>query len=160
MRAALGESFYNVDVTPAELWTAVGRELQRVRLAKGWKPIDVERAGPDAPSYKTVQAIERGEAGGVDSLDKCARALGVEIVDVIYSVLESRVKPLSPEAALVVRSFAETTVEGRTAMLALARAVPRADATTGTPPRPDGEGTPPRSRRSRPVRRGGGRRKD
>lgn len=132
MRASLGESFYNVPVTPAEMWQQVGRHLERARLDRKWRPIDVERAG--GPSYKTVQAIEAGDAGHVDSLEKCARALDLSIVDIVHAVLASTVTPLSPEAAHVVRKFAETTVAGRTAMLALANALPLAAGPAGPPP--------------------------
>jgi len=79
---------------------AVGEELQRARLSRKLKPTDVERLG--GPSYKTVQAIEEGEAGHIESLDKCARALDLSIIDVLYSVLSRRETPLSPEAALIV----------------------------------------------------------
>jgi transcriptional regulator with XRE-family HTH domain len=156
VRATLEETFYNVDVTPAELRQGVGQALERARLNRKWKPIDVERAG--GPSYKTVQAIENGDLGTVESLEKCARALGVSIVDVLYSVLASRETPLSPEAAQIVRIFSETTVAGRTALLALANALPRAAETSGTPPIPDGEATPSKPRPPRPVPKGSARR--
>lgn len=133
MRAALGESFYNVSVTPAELWRAVGKKLELARHERKWGPTDVERAG--GPSYKTVQAIELGKVGNVKGLEKCARALGMDLVDILYSILETRVTPLSPEAAHVVRAFSETTVEGRTALVAMANALPRPDA-VGAPATP------------------------
>lgn len=126
MRAALGESFYNVAVTAGELWRAVGKKLELARHERKWRPMDVERAG--GPSYKTVQAIELGQAGNVKGLEKCARALDLDLVDILYAVLESQVTPLTPEAAHVIRAFSETTVAGRTAMLALANALPRVDA--------------------------------
>ena len=151
MRAALGESFYNVPVTSAEMWLAVGTVLQRARLDKHWRVTDVERAG--GPSYKTVQAIESGDAGNVESLDKCARALGLEIVDILHSVLESRVTPLSPEAAHVVRAFAGTTVAGRSALVAMANALP--SATEGPPSDAAAPGKP---RQLPPGPRGTGRR--
>ena len=44
VRALLGEVFYTVTVTDTELWLAVGRVLQRARLDKMWKVLDVERA--------------------------------------------------------------------------------------------------------------------
>jgi hypothetical protein len=147
VRATLGESFYNVDVTFAELWIEVGKLLERARLDRKWKPIDVERQ-PNAPSYKTVQAIEAGEAGTVESLDKYATALGINIVDVIYSVLSQRETPLTPEAAHVVRIFSQTTVAGRTALLAIANALPHAEAVTGVPPIPADAPTPPTPRQS------------
>jgi hypothetical protein len=107
-----------------ELLQAVGEHLQRARLQRKWKPIHVERAG--GPTYKTVQAIENGEAGHFESLEKFAKALELSIVDVLYAVLASRETPLSPEAALLVRRFNETTVAGRQALLAMATALPPA----------------------------------
>lgn len=127
------------------MWLGVGEVLQRARLARKWKPIDVERRG--GPSYKTVQAIENGEAGTTESLDKCARALELSIVDVLYSVLASRETPLSPEAAHIVRKFSETTIAGRTALLSVANALPPAQSTSGTVPIPGGAAAPKGPRR-------------
>jgi hypothetical protein len=137
-------------VTAPELWRAVGEHLQRVRLARKWKPIDVERMG--GPSYKTVQAIEDGDVGHVDSLDKCARALGLSVVDIINAVLAARETPLSPEAAQIIRKFNETTIAGRTALLSVANALPPAASTIGTPPIPGAAAAPGANRRPRPVR--------
>jgi hypothetical protein len=64
------------------MWQAVGLELQRVRLARKLKPIQVERAG--GPTYKTVQAIEDGRAGTVKNLEKYADVLNISIVDVLH----------------------------------------------------------------------------
>jgi hypothetical protein len=116
-----GDGSYNEDVTPEELWRAVGELLlvQRTRLKLN--PIDVERNG--GPTYKTVQTIELGEIGRVDILAKHAAALGLSIVDVLRSALDTT-GALSPEKALIVRKFEQTTVAGRTALLALAHALP------------------------------------
>jgi hypothetical protein len=127
----------------------VGKALEQARRDQKWRPIDVERH--DGPSYKTVQAIEAGDAGTVESLDKYARALGLSIVDILQSVLASTVTPLTPEAAQVVRKFTQTTVAGRTALVAVAIALPRAAVTTGTPPIPAGEAEPVRPHPPRPV---------
>lgn len=148
MRATLEESFYNVSVTSAEMWQAVGKVLASKRLDRRWRPIDIQRAG--GPSYKTVQAIDAGDVGTVESLEKYAGALKLSIVDILHSVLESRLTPLTPEAAHVVRKFAETTVDGRTAILAVANAVPPAAQTTGIPPIPGAAGTPTTPRPPRP----------
>jgi hypothetical protein len=126
MRATLEEIFYTVDVTSSELWKGVGKTLKLKRVDRDMRPIDVERAG--GPSYKTVQAIEKGQAGNVESLDKYARALNLAIVDILYGVLASETTALSPEAAHVVRLFAQTTVEGRTAILAMVNALPASPA--------------------------------
>lgn len=150
--AALGEVFYNVTVTSAEMWQAAGLVLQRARLDRKWKPIDVERAG--GPTYKTVQAIEDGRVGNVKNLEKFAEALQISLVDVLHGVLASRVTPLSPEAAQVVRKFAETTVAGRTALLAMANALPHGEPTPRPAPKPADAATPPKPGRSRSVPRG------
>ena len=137
---------YTVEaVTSTEMWQAVGEQLQRARLARKWKPIDVERRG--GPSYKTVQAIENGQAGNTESLDKCARALELSIVDVLYAVLASRETPLTPEAAHIVRKFSETTIAGRTALLSVANALPPAQSTSGTAPIPGAAAGPGARRR-------------
>jgi transcriptional regulator with XRE-family HTH domain len=156
VRATLEEPFYNVDVTAEEMWQAVGVALQRARLERRWHLTDVERAG--GPSYKTVQAIENGDAGTVESLAKCAQALNLSIVDILYEVLASKTTALSPEAAQVVRQFAQTTVAGRTAMLAMANALPPAAVTAGPPPIPGAEAAPPTPRRRRPAPRAAKRR--
>jgi hypothetical protein len=143
-------SYTVVDVTEDEMWQMVGEHLQRARLARKWKPMNVERAG--GPSYKTVQAIEAGDVGAVESLHKCARALSLSLVDILTAVLASRETPLSPEAAHVVRKFSETTIAGRQALLSVANAVPPAVSTPGTPPRPAGATAPVAHRPRRPAR--------
>jgi len=142
----LEQNSYTVGaVTSAEMWQGVGEHLQRARLARKWKPIDVERAG--GPSYKTVQAIENGDVGNPESLDKYASALHLALVDIVYAVLSSRETPLSPEAAHIVRKFNETTIAGRSALLSVANALPPAQSTSGTAPIPGGAAGPKGPRR-------------
>lgn len=149
MTAGVEKLSYNVPaVTFAELMKLVGELLQRARLARKWKPIDVERAG--GPSYKTVQAIEDGDVGTVDSLDKYATALNLSAVDIFSAALSSREVPLSPEAAHVVRKFEGTTIAGRTALLSVANALPAAETTTPRPPIPAGAVTRLAPRQSPP----------
>ena len=152
LRAALGEIFYNADVTPAELWKAVGRILERARLDRKWRPIHIERAG--GPSSKTVLAIEAGDAGTVDTLEKYAHILDLSIVDVLHSVLAATVAPLSPEAAHVVRNYAEATVEGRQAIVVVSNAVEKVTVVSPVPPIPPGAARPPIPHPPRPGRRG------
>jgi hypothetical protein len=106
------------------MWRALGKYLRDARLDRQLRPTDVERAG--GPSYKTVQAIEDGQAGNTESLDKYATALGLQLPDIINAVLEARETPLSPEAAYIVKIFNETTIAGRAALLAMANALPPA----------------------------------
>lgn len=153
MRAAVRESFYTVSVTAAELWQTVGKILERRRQDRRWRPIDIERVG--GPSYKTVQAIEDGAVGNIESLDKHARALDLSLVDILHEVLVSTSTPLSPEAAHIVRRFALMTVASRAALLAIANALPveaeplPTASGAAAPPGPN----PPRPARPRRVRR-------
>lgn len=124
LQGSKGDNSYNVGVTPDEMWRAVGELLLVRRTRKQWNPIDVERAG--GPTYKTVQAIELGEVGRVDMLEKHAHALGLSIVDIMRTVLDQTRAPLTPETEQIVRKFEQTTVEGRQALLALTRALPDA----------------------------------
>lgn len=109
------------------MWRAVGEFLLVYRKQRlHWDAVDVERH--NGPSGKTVATVEAGEAKRVDVLEKHAAALGLSIVDVLRSVLDSSGSPLSPEAELIVRTYERTTVEGRAALLSLARALPDAPA--------------------------------
>jgi hypothetical protein len=137
LRSTAEEFSYNANVTPEDLWKRVGEKLLLHRSDKHWNASEVERNG--GPSYKTVLAIEQGRAGNVDSLAQHAQALGLSIVDVVKAVLDETEAPLSPECAQVVRKFQSTTVDGRTALLALANALPDEEPARPTPvrPRPD-----------------------
>jgi hypothetical protein len=152
VQTALEEVFYNVEVTDEELWVAVGQTLQRYRLNRKWRPIDVERNG--GPTYKTVQTIEAGDAGTVESLGKYARALGLECIDILTSIIDAGKTPLTPEAAHVVRKLYGTTVAGRTALLGVSDALPWAAETTGPAPIPGDAGPRRAPRPPRPGPRG------
>jgi hypothetical protein len=92
----------------------------------------------------------------VKNLEKYADILNISIVDVLHAVLTARTTPLSPEAAHLVRKFAETTVEGRTALIAMSNAVP----TPGPAPTPADAATPSAPGRSRAVPRAATRRSE
>ena len=70
MRAPLEETFYNVDVSADDFWRDIGEELLKLRHRRQWLPTDVEKNG--GPSYKTVQAIEHGKIGNLQSLEQHA----------------------------------------------------------------------------------------
>jgi hypothetical protein len=138
------------------MWNEVGKILEQTRIQRKLRPMDVERAG--GPSYKTVQAIDNGQIGNVESLDKYARALKLSIVDILHDVLAAKTTALSPEAAQVVRKFVQTTVEGRTAMLSVANALPLAAATSGVPSTTTDAAAPSKGRPPRSVPRASRRR--
>jgi hypothetical protein len=82
--------------------------------------MDIERAG--GPSFKTVENIEAGDAGTVQTLDKYARVLNLSIVNILSDILTP--PALSPEAAHIVRRFNRMSVRSRIAMVAAADAFP------------------------------------
>lgn len=105
-------------VTERELWKAVGLQLVSRRMEKHWNPIDVERHG--GPNYATVQAIERGNVGRVDKLELHAKALGVDLVDLLATILAPTTQPLTLEERMIVRGYQAARVRGRRALVALA----------------------------------------
>jgi hypothetical protein len=125
MRGALEEIFYNARMQPDDLWRKLGKYLLGQRTDMGLKPIEVERRG--GPSYKTVQTIDRGVIKSVQSVEQYAAAVGLNLADVLAELLTETKTPISAEAAQVVRKFEQTTVDGRSALLALARALPDAE---------------------------------
>lgn len=108
-------------VTAKQFWQAVGEQLLIQRTRKGWNPIDVERAG--GPNYATVQAIERGEIGRVDKLAQHAKALSVDLVDVMTTVLKTDAPTLAPEERLLIRKYQTSSLRGRRALVAMAEAL-------------------------------------
>lgn len=121
------------DVTPTELWRAVGEQLLLHRTRKGWKPFDVQKNG--GPTYKTVQAIDKGRIRRLDMLAEYAAALGLSIVDLLSTILLASAPSLSPESVQIVRKYERTTIEGRRALIALAQALPDAPAEEPSVPR-------------------------
>lgn len=121
----LGNLSYNRAVTPDELWQGVGELLLKHRHRRHWNVTDVEKHG--GPNYKTVEAIEHGKVGRVGPLAQHCEALGLQLVDVLRAALNETSQPISPEALQVVRKFEQTTVEGRQALLLMARALPDAE---------------------------------
>jgi hypothetical protein len=120
--AISGEISYDAQVTNAELWRAVGRELVAARLRMGLEHAsDVEGVG--GPTNKTVSRIEKGQIGRTDKLAEYTSALGLSLADVLRAVLVTD-HALSPEAELIVRKFERATVEGRQALLATAAVLP------------------------------------
>jgi len=138
------------------MWRAIGKYLQDARLERKWTPTEVERAG--GPTYKTVQAIEDGQVGNVESLDKCALALGLQLPDIVNHVLKARETPLSPEAAHIVKKFNEMTIDGRAVLLQVANVLPLAASPAAARPNPAGRATRRSTPSPRPAPLGAGRR--
>ena len=123
----IGDSSYNVSVTPEEFWRQVGRILSDARAARHWTVArTAKRAGVDG---KTVASIEAGEPGQVDKIDLHAQALGLSIVSVLSAALDQTKRPLTPEARQLLEIFAKLTVKGRRALLLTAEALPLAEET-------------------------------
>ncbi|MGE0041505.1 MAG: hypothetical protein AB7H88_21585 [Vicinamibacterales bacterium] len=122
----------------AAVWRAVGELLLVLRTRRGWNAIDIDRAG--GPNYSTVQEQERGLIRSTASLHKHATALGVSVEDVLREVLGGQEQWTAEEARLV-RKYRTTTVEGRSALVAMAQALPD----THEPPTPPPSAGAPRA---------------
>jgi transcriptional regulator with XRE-family HTH domain len=124
-QATTGESsYYNVAVTPDELWRSVGRILKDAREAKDWSVNQTaELAGVDP---KTINSIEAGDVGQVNKLGAHADALGMTVVDVLTTVLDRTKTPLSQEAKQMLRHFERISLRARRALLLAAEEYPDA----------------------------------
>jgi len=111
---------YNVHVTSAELWQAMGRTLRdvRERQKKKWFQLATEAKLAGAKlDPKTIQAIERGEIGTIDKAELLARLLGLSIVDVLGAELRASEQRPTPEAAALLRCFESLDVVDRRLLL-------------------------------------------
>jgi hypothetical protein len=122
--AELGVISYDAGVTDAEFWTGVGEQLMLQRTRMGLKNASaVQRRG--GPNYKTIANNEAGQIAHLASLREHAEALGLSVVDLFQTVLSrDGDRPFTPEAQQIVAKFEHTTIAGRTALLALAQALP------------------------------------
>lgn len=116
-------SGYVAGVTEAQFWARVGRELGEIRRRAGFdKTYTAYRAG--APATATLNDIEEGRIGNIDSLSAYCTTLKVSMLDVLRVALdEANEEPaLSADSRWVARMFQEGPDEdARKGMLALAR---------------------------------------
>lgn len=89
-------------VTSDEFWRAVGRAFQEARLSRGIVyPADME-----SPAGPTVQSIEEGKPGQCSKLDEYANRLGLNLPDIIRSVLATDDGAgISPDALRIARAY-------------------------------------------------------
>ena len=114
---------YVFGVTDAKFWALVGSELAKMRLRAGFdRTYSAYRAG--APATATLNDIEEGRIGNVDSLSAYCAMLNVSVLDVFRSVLaEDDEHPLSADARFVAQMFQDGPNEDlREAILAGGRA--------------------------------------
>lgn len=110
-------------MTDAELWAAVGAELERVRIAAGMKfPADVEKKHPRAPTVNTIKGIEAGRPKSLTALADYCDALGVKISEVIAAALPT--STMTAEAARVGMAFQNGSPGLKAAMRAVLQLEP------------------------------------
>lgn len=109
---------YHAGVTEAEFWRGVGRTLADQRKERGITAHAIEKDG--GPTNKTVQDIEAGDIGQLSKLREYAASIKVDLVDVFKAVLRDEFEP-APELELVIRKFERADLEGRAAIVAVAR---------------------------------------
>jgi len=101
----------------AELWRAMGRALEARRKALHLSAAAVARSG--GPGKKTVINIEQGRVSRVTQIERLAKALRLEVADVVRSALQP--EALSPEAARLVDDYQRLESQRcRDALLAVA----------------------------------------
>lgn len=115
-------------VTDADLWRAVGAELQRLRtLADRGSTFTFKQAHHDAPAIGTMDTIERGRPGRVENIERYCKALGTTTADVIRRVLDAAdgLGPSFTDAELALVELFRAIPEGkpRAAWLELGRFV-------------------------------------
>ena len=102
----------------------VGERIRNLRKERGWSQ---EELGEKADLHHTyVGAVERGEKNAsIDTLDKIADALGIEMVDLftltkgkmnvdkLRAYIIEEVKESSPEMLKLIAALIETTRSGK-----------------------------------------------
>lgn len=128
-------------MSDADLWRAVGAELRAIRERAGWRSTNAIARSGAAVDQKTLDAIERGQAGNVAKIGAYCRALGVDLADVL-AVIIARPVAVSADAMRVARLYDAAPDAGRRALDALAAAL----AAPSAPATPPGAPTPARAR--------------
>ncbi len=115
-------SAYVLGVTEAEFWARVGSQLKAMRLRAGYdRTYTAYRAG--APATATLNDIEEGRIGNLDSLSAYCQLLNVSLVDVFRAAIGTDEPTLNADARWVAEMFQEgPDDDARKGMLALARA--------------------------------------
>ena len=118
---------YVAGVTEKQFWARVGRELGEIRRRAGYdKTYSAYRAG--APATATLNDIEEGRIGNIDSLSAYCEALKVSLLDVLRVALDEAEEgpPLSADSLWVARMYQEgPDADLRAGMLGAAKAQSR-----------------------------------
>jgi transcriptional regulator with XRE-family HTH domain len=134
LHTQVGLFSYNATMTSSDLWRAVGRELRDEREQQGLKWFHVStKAKPTKIDPKTLQAIERGAVGTLDTVERYAQVLGLSIVDVVSRVLKTAEERPTREAVALLRCFEQLDGENRTLVLWTARRLLEQQPPSGEP---------------------------
>lgn len=121
MQTQPGLFSYNATMTTSDLWRAVGRELRDEREQQGLKWFHVSTKAKPKIDPKTLQAIERGDPGTMDTVERYAQVLGLSIVDVLSRVMKAAEERPTREAGALMRCFEQLDGENRMLVLWTAR---------------------------------------
>ena len=126
-------------VTTETFWKQVGLELERIRLRQDYPSTYAlyTRHRDKAPAYNTLNDIEAGRPGYVDSINSYAAVLGVKLVDVFRHILGDGPAELDADAVRVALAFqncANPTL--RAGLLAMAEVLERAGTSAPVPQPP------------------------
>ena len=116
---------YAIGVDNERLWHYLGAELAKIRLRAGYSStLALSKDVRDAPAKNTLDDIERGRPGTIDKIEMYCTVLGVQMSEVLRTVLaEDDEHPLSADARFVAQMFQEgPNPDLREAILAAAKA--------------------------------------
>jgi hypothetical protein len=132
--AGVGFLFYAGGVNERELWRAVGQQLADIRLRNRYdSTLAFATDVHGAPAKNTIDKIERGDPGTLDTLEEYCKALGTNLVSVLRAVLDEAENgpTLSADSLWVARMYQEGPDEDlRAGMLGAAKAQSRLLAAT------------------------------
>lgn len=121
---------YAGGVNERELWRAVGRQLAEIRLRNRYdSTLGFATDVHGAPAKNTIDKIERGDPGTLDTLEEYCKALGTNLVSVLRAVLDESLDEgatLSADSLWVARMYQEgPDADLRAGMLGAAKAQSR-----------------------------------
>jgi hypothetical protein len=102
--ACVGCFSYDVAVTDAQLWVAVGAQLRQLRLEKGISStLALALKVGNEHLQKTFDNIEKGQAKTIRTVNAYCSGIDARLVEILQSVLPA--EDLSPRAVRVARTY-------------------------------------------------------
>jgi hypothetical protein len=132
-----------------DFWKAIGLELERIRLRQGYPSTYAlytrhRDTKPEAPSYNTLNDIEAGRPGYVDSVVAYCAVLGVSMTDLFRHALGNG-PTLDADGVRIALAFQDDRTDPalRAGMMAMVRLLEQQASAAGRAPLPAPAAAPP-----------------